>query len=115
MNLKRFDTVCGKLPGSKLVIQWGGSHVHKIGAKMFALGIVDAGAPYFIFKTTPLSFEILLAEGLAVRAPYLTRGYWVQAGGENAPPDAHLAQYIKQSYNIVAASLTKVARAEVGI
>ncbi len=114
MNLKRFDTICTKLPGSKMVIQWGGSHVHKVAAKMFALGILDAGVPYYIFKTTPLSFEILLAEGLAVRAPYLTRGYWVQAGGENAPPDADLVAYVRQSYDIVAASLPKVARAELG-
>ncbi len=97
------------------MIQWGGSHVHKIGAKMFALGILDAGAPSYIFKTTPLSFEILLAEGLAVRAPYLTRGYWVQAGGKNAPPDAELVQYVKQSYDIIAASLPKAVRSGLGM
>ncbi len=98
-----------------MVIQWGGSHVHKVGEKMFAVGNVDAGAPYFIFKTSPLSFEILLAEGLAVRSPYLTRGTWVQVRGKNAPPDGDLVEYLKQSHAIVAASLPKVVRSGLGI
>jgi predicted DNA-binding protein (MmcQ/YjbR family) len=115
MNLKRFDAVCGKLPGSRMVIQWGGSHVYKVGEKMFAVGNLDAGAPYYVFKTTPLSFEILLAEGFAVRAPYLTRGTWVKVTAENAPPDADLAAYLKQSHAIVAASLPKAARSGLGM
>jgi predicted DNA-binding protein (MmcQ/YjbR family) len=115
MNLARFDTICKRFPGTTMVIQWGNSHVHKIGGKMFALGGGDAGQPYFVFKTTPLSFEILLQQGIASRAAYLTRGNWVSVGNPTSLPDADLATYLRQSYDIVAGKLPKAMRQALGL
>jgi predicted DNA-binding protein (MmcQ/YjbR family) len=94
------------------VVQWGGSHVHKVGGKVFAIGNFTGDAAY-VFKATPLSFEILREQGAAVRPPYLRRGTWLQV--TDGVADAELKALLRQSYDIVAAGLTRAARAELGI
>jgi predicted DNA-binding protein (MmcQ/YjbR family) len=115
MNLARFDSICQGLPGARMVVQWQGTHVFKIGEKMFAFANVEAGAPYFVFKTASLSFEILLEQGTAIRAPYLPRGHWVRVTGTRAMKDADLASYLRQSYDIVLAGLSRPKRASLGL
>lgn len=115
MNIAKFDRFCRTLPGAQFVVQWGDSHVYKIGEKLFAMGNEWEGQPAFILKTTPLSYEILLQQGIATRAPYLTRGNWVRISNPTALADADLGNYIKQSYGIVAAKLPKATRASLGI
>ena len=112
MKLSRFDSFCARLPASTFVVQWGGSHVHKVGGKVFAIGHF-AGEAAYVFKTTPLSFALLLDQGLASRAPYLPRGNWVRVSG--GVPDAMLRDLLRQSYDLVAARLTKATRASLGL
>ncbi len=38
MTLEEFDALCRDLPGAEMVVQWGQSHVYKIGGKVFAIG-----------------------------------------------------------------------------
>lgn len=117
MKLAAFDRFCKRLPGSEYVVQWGGSHVHKVGGKLFALASdwMRGGEDFaYIFKAAPMAFEILLEQGVAARAPYLRRGYWVIVESA-ALPDADLRGYIADSHRIVAASLTKAARARLGL
>jgi predicted DNA-binding protein (MmcQ/YjbR family) len=108
MKLAAFDAFCASLPGSGFVVQWGGAHVHKVGGKVFAIG--QEGA--FVFKATPLAYEVLREQGVAVRAPYLPRGNWLKVG---AMPDAELRELLAQSYRLVTARLTKAVRAQLGI
>ncbi len=117
MKLARFDAVCKRLPGAELSIQWGESHVYKVGGKMFALGNHESGSdvPYYVFKSTPMSFELLLQQRIATRAPYLTRGRWVKVGDPNVLSDDDLADHLEQSYKIVAGSLTKATRESLGL
>lgn len=69
------------------------------------------GETAFILKTMPLSYEILKQQGIATRAPYLTRGNWVRIGNPTRLSDEDLGSYIKQSYEIIAAKLTKASKA----
>jgi predicted DNA-binding protein (MmcQ/YjbR family) len=108
VNLTEFDALCGGMKGTRMVVQWGASHVWKVGEKMFASGNEGDGAS-FVFKTTQLSYEILLQQGLAARAAYLTRGGWVQVK-QAAMADADLAAYLQQSYVLVVAGLPKAAK-----
>lgn len=94
------------------MVQWGGSHVHKVGGKVFAIGNFTGEAAY-VFKASPLSFEVLRAQGVAARPPYLRRGTWLQV--TDGVPDAELKGLLRQSYEIVVASLTKAAWTELGI
>lgn len=115
MNIAKFDKFCRALPGVTFAVQWGDSHVYKIGEKLFAMGNEWEGQPAFILKTTPLSYEILLQQGIASRAPYLTRGNWVRISNPTVLPDADLSRYIQQSYDIIAAKLPKATRTAIGI
>ena len=115
MDIAKFDRLCKSLPRSTMVIQWGDSHVHKIGGKLFALANQWEGNLAFVMKATPLSYQILLEQGIATRAPYLTRGNWLQIATPTKLPDADLTSCIKQSYQIIAAKLPKTTRVEIGI
>ncbi len=110
MNIRQFDKLCGNLSGATLVIQWGDSHVYKVGGKLFAMANKWEGAIAFILKTSPLSYEILVQQGIATRAPFLSRGNWVRISNPTPLSDSELAGYIKQSYDIIAANLTKATR-----
>ena len=62
------------------VVQSGGSHVWKVGSKVFAIGGWGDGEPGYTFKVTALSYEILRNQPGLRTAPYLaTRGMtWIQ-------------------------------------
>jgi predicted DNA-binding protein (MmcQ/YjbR family) len=111
-SLAAFDAFCQGLPGASFIVQWGESHVHKVGGKLFAIGnLSDEG---FVFKATPLAFEMLLEQGLASRAPYLTRGHWVHVE-PRALSKAELFEHLRESHNLAVASLTRAARRELGL
>ncbi len=38
MTFEEFNAFCGSLPATTYVVQWGGSHVWKVGGKVFAIG-----------------------------------------------------------------------------
>ena len=38
MTYDDFNALCGALPATNHVVQWGGSHVWKVGDKVFAIG-----------------------------------------------------------------------------
>jgi predicted DNA-binding protein (MmcQ/YjbR family) len=111
MRLDEFDSLCAALPGATLVIQWGERHVYKVGGKVFAMGGEPSpgGGASFIFKTSPVAFEVLLEAGRARRAPYLPRGNWVEVAGE-AMGEEELGGYIRQAHGIVAGRLPKALR-----
>lgn len=111
-GLAAFDAFCQGLPGARYIVQWGGAHVHKAGAKLFAIGnLTDDG---YVFKATPLGFAILLEQGVARRAPYLTRGHWLYVTPK-ALKQAELFLYVRESHRLAVASLTRAARAELGL
>lgn len=113
-GLAAFDKFCARLPGSHMVVQWGGSYVHKVGPKMFAVGGGFPGEDAYVFKATPLAFQILREQDLATRAPYLPRGNWLRVQGD-AMSNQDLFAHIEQSYRMIAASLTRAERARLGL
>ena len=38
MTFEEFNAFCRSLPATTYVVQWGGSHVWKVGGKVFAIG-----------------------------------------------------------------------------
>lgn len=111
-GLAAFDAFCQGLPGASFVVQWGESHVHKVGPRLFAIGnLTDDG---FVFKATPLGFEMLMAQGKAVRAPYLRRGHWVHVA-PTALKRAELFGYLAESHRLAVAALTRAQRRELGL
>ena len=117
MTYEEFNEFCRALPATTYVVQWGGSHVWKVGGKVFVIGGWQKDEPSFSFKVSDISFE-LLKEQLGLRpAPYLaSRGMkWIQHYAQPGLSDGELKDYIRQSHVIVARGLSKKKRTELGL
>ena len=116
MTYEEFDRFCAALPHATYVEQWGGAHVWKIGGKVFAIGGWES-EPAFTFKVTPVAYEMMKdAPGLRP-APYLaSRGMkWLQRVDDGSLSDDDLKAYLKKSYQLVAAGLTRRVKVELGL
>ncbi len=117
MTYDEFNTFCGALPATSHVVQWGGSHVWKVGGKVFAIGGWGDGEPAFTFKVSELSYEILKEQPGLRPAPYLaSRGMkWIQHYARPGLSDDDLKDYLCQSHRIVASGLSKKRQRELGL
>lgn len=122
LTLDQFNTVCGALPHSTKVIQWMGSHVWKVGGKVYAIGTPGTKAEdqagdtptSFTIKTEEHAAEFLRAiEGIGT-APHLTRGNWLKFSLNCEMDEDGLKAYIAQSHTLIASSLTRKLRKELG-
>jgi predicted DNA-binding protein (MmcQ/YjbR family) len=118
LTYREFNTFCGSLPATSHVVQWGGSHVWKVAAKVFAIGGWERGQqPGITFKVSDVAWEVLRDAPGCRPAPYLaSRGMkWIQSHDRPGLSKAELKQYLKASHAIVAAGLPKKARRELGL
>lgn len=116
MNYDAFNAFCKSLKGATYVMQWGQSHVWKIGGKVFAIGTKYKDNPAYTFKVSPLSYDIMREQPGLRPAPYLaSRGMkWIQCYQPDGLSTEDLKAYIQNSYDIVSAGLTKAKRKELG-
>ena len=118
MTYDEFNDFCRALPATSYVVQWGGSHVWKVGGKVFAIGgWGDGDQPAFTFKASDLNFEILRDEPGFRPAPYLaSRGFkWIQQTEASAEADEPLRYYLKESHRIVSLGLSRKKQRELGL
>ena len=117
MTYDEYNAFCGALPATSYVVQWGGSHVWKVGSKVFAIGGWADGQPAYTFKVSDIGYEVLRNEPGLRPAPYLaSRGMkWIQHYAEPGLSDDELKQYLEQSHHIVSLGLTKKVQKELGI
>ncbi len=118
MTLDAFTAFCTSLPHATYVCQWGGSHVWKIGGKVFVIASDEDGQlTDASFKVTPIAFDILKDQPGCRGAPYMaSRGMkWIQRTSDASMPDKELLTYIRDSYRLVAAGLTKKLQKELGL
>ena len=120
MTLEEYNALCKSFPHTTYIVQWGGAHVWKIGGKVFAIGgwnrEGEAGLSVS-FKVSPLAFDILSEQPGLRPAPYLaSRGMkWIQRMTDEAMSDADFHAYLKESYKLVGAGLTKTLQRELGL
>ena len=117
MTCDEFNAYCKALPATTYVMQWGGSHVWKVGGKVFAIGNTLEGKPSFSFKVSDIAFEMLKEKRGLRPAPYLaSRGLkWIQHFARPGLSDAGLRDYIRQSYAIVSRGLSRKKQRELGL
>jgi predicted DNA-binding protein (MmcQ/YjbR family) len=103
MTYEEFNAFCRALPVATHVIQWGGSHVWKVGGKVFAIGGWSDDEPSFTFKVSDVAYEMLRAQPGLRPAPYLaSRGMkWIQHYARPGLNDRELRDYIRRSHLIV--------------
>lgn len=107
-----FDRAARALQGVTMDVQWGDDQVYKIGGKMFAV-LNPAGSASF--KASDIAFEALTETGPAIPAPYLARAKWVYFA-DIAPLDAgEVGGWLANAHALIAAKLTRKARAELGL
>ena len=95
---------CATLPGAEVSDPWGGGHdAWKVGGKMFAC--TGAVMPGVSVKTSDIeTAEMLIASGVAVRAPYFHRS-WV-----NLPwgtEEDEICHRLAESYRLIRTALPK--------
>ena len=113
-----FNDFCRSLPATTYVMQWGDSHVWKVGGKVFAIGGWEkADKPAFTFKTSDYNFLFLSDETGYRPAPYLaSRGMkWIQQYDAPDTEENELRHYIRESHRIVSLGLTKEKQKELGL
>jgi predicted DNA-binding protein (MmcQ/YjbR family) len=117
MNYDEFNRFCKSLPAVTYVVQWGNSHVWKVGGKVFAIGGWSANKlPAFTFKTSDLNFGFLSESEGYKPAPYFAnRGMkWIQQFDCNNQ-DEDLRYYLIESHRLVSLKLTKFKQKELGL
>jgi predicted DNA-binding protein (MmcQ/YjbR family) len=117
MTYEEFNTFCRMLPATTYVMQWGGSHVWKVGGKVFAIGGWQDQETSFTFKVSNIAYEMLKEQPGLRPAPYLaSRGLtWIQHFAKPGLSDGALRDHIRQSHLIVAQGLSKRKRIELGL
>jgi predicted DNA-binding protein (MmcQ/YjbR family) len=104
------EAIALSLPATSKVVQWGASDVFKVGGKVFAIGGDDGVS----FKVTEIAFEVLTSDGLGRQAPYCAKGQWVNIALERLEPD-DARDWLATAHGLIAAKLTRKARAELGL
>lgn len=118
MTLSEYNSFCESLAHTTHVVQWGGSHVWKVGGKVFAIAGDDDGKDFRVsFKVSDLAFDILKEQPGCKGAPHLaSRGMkWIQRTSDEAMDDDALRDYLKESYRLVSLGLTKKLQRELGL
>lgn len=113
MTRDELHTAAMALPGASLDIKWGSDHCYCIGGKMFCA--TDGGYRSLSFKASDIAFEALTETGRARPAPYSARFKWVMLDVLADHDSAEVVDWIRTAHALVAAKLTRKARAELGL
>ena len=109
MTREEVEALALALPATTKVVHWGASDVFKVGGKVFAIR-----GDGLSFKVSEIAFEVLTSDGLGRQAPYCAKGQWVNIALERLEPDA-ARDWLATAHSLIAAKLTKKARAELGL
>jgi predicted DNA-binding protein (MmcQ/YjbR family) len=110
MNVDWLRELCLSFPGATEQIQWGYDLVFKVGGKMFAVTPLEPAPVYLSFKASPENFAELTERPNIIPAPYLARAQWVALQTSDAVRQEELAGLLRESYELVAAKLSKKER-----
>ena len=117
MTYEEFNAFCGSLPATTHVVQWGGSHVWKVGGKVFAIGGWSDDGEAFTFKVSHIAYELLKEQPGLRPAPYLaSRGMtWIQRYDGAGLGDGDLKSYLQESHRLVSLGLSRKRQRELGL
>jgi predicted DNA-binding protein (MmcQ/YjbR family) len=112
MDIEFLRRHCLPLPGTTEQVQWGYDLVFKVGGKMYAVAPLEPAPVCLSFKCSPEDFAELTERPGIIPAPYMARAQWVALEREEALTAAEVKTYLRRSYDLVRAKLTKKAQAE---
>ena len=112
MDVDFIRKCCISLPHTTETVQWGSDLVFKVGGKMYAVTPLEPAPVCLSFKCTAEDFAGLTERPGIIPAPYMARAQWVALENEDALTAAEIKRYLKLSYGLVFAKLTKKLQAE---
>jgi len=110
MNVDWLRELCMSFPGVTEQIQWGYDLVFKVGGKMFAVTPLEPAPVCLSFKASAENFAELTERPNIIPAPYLARAQWVALQTRDAVRREELAGLLRESYELIAAKLSKKER-----
>jgi predicted DNA-binding protein (MmcQ/YjbR family) len=114
MDIEQIQKLCLSWPGVTEDVKWGNDLCFCIGEKMFC--VTGMTQPLMVsFKCSNEDFEELCEREQIVPAPYLARNKWVQVRKASALTKKEWEQYLKKSYELIAAKLPLKKRKEFGL
>jgi predicted DNA-binding protein (MmcQ/YjbR family) len=114
MNIQFLQKLCLSFPAATEDIKWGNDLCFSVGGKMFCVTSLEP--PFKVaFKVKDEEFEELSHTEGFMPAPYMARAKWVLVTDPSKLSMKEWEQYIRQSYELKKAKLTKKARHELGI
>jgi predicted DNA-binding protein (MmcQ/YjbR family) len=108
MHIEEIRSFCLKLPGATEDIKWGNDLCFCIAGKMFCVAVLQ-GPLKISFKVTDEEFDEVSNSDGFIPAPYVARHKWVLLEDPGKISGKKLQAYIKQSYELVKAKLSKKA------
>lgn len=116
MTYTQFNAFCRSLQATTWVKQWGGSHVWKVGGKVFAVGGWGDDQPAFTFRVEPSTFALINHQPGLRPAPYFaSRGMsWIQHYAKPGLPNRVLKEALRDSHALVVAGLSLKLRRTLG-
>jgi predicted DNA-binding protein (MmcQ/YjbR family) len=105
MDVDSIRAYCLAFPGTAEKLQWEDNLCFKIDGKIFVMLGLDRLR--LCFKCTPDAFAELIEREDIRPAPYVGRYKWVMLDRLDALADAELEDFIRQSYEMVAAKAPK--------
>ncbi len=110
MNVDGIRNYCLTFPDAAENLQWGDDLCFKVRGKIFATLALTAVPQKLCFKCTPEIFAELTEREDIHPAPYVGRYSWIILDRLDALRGDELEDYIRQSYEMVAAKAPKVSR-----
>lgn len=114
MDVETLRNFCNALPAVREDIKWGNDLCFTIAEKMFC--VVGLDAPHrFSFKVTEEEFEEVSTRDGFIPAPYMARNKWVSIENPDRVKQKDWEYFVRQSYELIKANLTRKARVELGL
>ena len=114
MNIEDIRSYCLALPCTTEDVKWGNDLCFCIAKKMFCVAVLE-GPLKISFKVTDEEFDELSTSKGFIPAPYSARHKWVLLEDSDKISSKKLEGFIKQSYGLVKAKLSKKALKEIGL
>jgi predicted DNA-binding protein (MmcQ/YjbR family) len=111
LTREQIEAAAMALPAATKVVQWGGSHVYKVGGKVFAICGLSGGLS---FKVSPIGFVALTEGGPCRQAPYCAKGHWVNVALDGASA-TDITDWLANAHALISAKLTRAAKRELGL
>ena len=114
MQNELLQKFCLSLPAVTEDVKWDNDLCFSIGGKMFCVTSLEPPLRYS-FKVKDDEFDELSNRDGFMPAPYMARAKWVTVTKSSALSKKEQEQFIRQSYELVKAKLTKKSRMELKI